>query len=102
MLCHVGKRMGGAGPQLRQLPLIGQWDVHSIPCDAMTSILMGAAGVWVGCCSLGTSGVELVSSCVTCGLFWLFIPPSPAPGFHAFLIIFLCVIVAVVVIIILF
>ena len=75
MLCHVG----GVGPQPRQLTGAGQWDIHSIPCDAMTSILMGAVGM--------------------CGLLWLrdwlglwlhhvlFIPP--ALGFFCVCVLFI-------------
>ena len=32
-LCHV------VGPQPRELTQTGQWDIHTIPCDAMMSIL---------------------------------------------------------------
>ena len=46
--------LGGAGPWLGRLTPTGQWQVHSIPCDTMTSILRGGSGSaeaarrWVG------------------------------------------------------
>ena len=89
MLCHVGKRLGGVGPQPRELTQTGHWDINSIPCDTMMSILSGAV---VQCCVvvvvawgvvlLGLLGWWWVmSSCVMWCLFWLLIPPSPCSGF---------------------
>ena len=60
MLCHVGKRLGGAGPQPRELTQTGQWDVHSIPCDAMMSILTRAVVVQCHVVVLVAWGVVLL------------------------------------------
>ena len=52
-LYHVGGSLGGAGPWQGRLTPTGQWDVHSIPWDTMTSILMGAVGARRGVGGVG-------------------------------------------------
>ena len=89
----------GVGPRRGQLTPTGQWDVHSIPCDAMTSTLTGAVDMCGGfCCSgLAASGERLCH--VPLVLVVHSLPPSSPRVLHlSHCFPFHCVIVAVVIV----
>ena len=75
-LCYATLAIGWEGwGRARGLTLTGQWDVHSIPCDTMMTILTGAVGVQF--CGVGWCVLQGSSTKTPLLPFWVHEIPSP-------------------------